>query len=231
MRAKLISIFVFLLMLLPVCIVSGEEHHQESLRVPQYLVISLKPSDTDASISSILTDIELQLKVDGIILVPSTDGHWGGEYDLLKPDSSDSFKAVKSQIMEIERQINDLNTTIEEAKESMDVSVHQIEDISSQLMIIRNELKEIEARNGLQNKEISLLKRNLMGLTDVQLEQSEKISELKNDENAIYQYINKSISGSNRFIALIFIILLMIVFVLTLATLKERFFSQTNRWL
>ena len=127
--------------------------------------------------------------------------------------------------------MNELTTSIVEAKKSIDISAQLIRSFNNQIITVKNELKEKEALIVLKDKDIAILQNTQFELNDSLSQQRAQISVLKNEENALYQYMNKSISSKNKYIAILIIVLVLIVLALSFGTIKDRYFPQTYKWI
>lgn len=232
MKVKLVIVSVFLLIFVIISIVSGDEFNKESSHGSKCLVVLLKPLHSNINLSSLKTYIELKLRIAGIKVISAEEGLMTDEYGSLIIDSnSDSINVLKAQIIEIENQMNELKTSIVEAKKSIDISSQLIISFNDQTIALKKELEEKKALIVSKDKDIALLQKTQFELNYSLSQQREQISVLKNEKNALYQYMNESISSKNKFIAILIIVLLLTVIALTFRTIKDRCFPQTYKWL
>jgi len=213
-------------------IVSGNEFKKESLHGLKGLLLLLKPLHSDINVSSLKTDIELKLRIAGIKVLYAEEGLITDEYgSLIINSNSDSINVLKAQIIKIENKMNELTTSIVEAKKSIDISAQLIRSFNNQIITLKNELKEKEALIALKDKDIAMLQNTQFELNDSLSQQRAQISVLKNEENALYQYMNKSISSKNKYIAILLIVLVLMVFALSFGKIKDQYFPQTYKWI
>ena len=225
MRGKLFIISIVLFIFLLLRIASGNDSDQKFLDDSNYIVLLLKPSDSEINLSSILTEIELQFKVEGIKIISSKESVMG---TVTTESISDSFNILKEEIIAIENEINDFRKSVIKSNEEYAYSIININD---QITELKSEVEKIEMLTTMKDRKMSQLTKDQMELRNMVSEQKEEISELKKGKNDVYQYINKSISSSNKFIAMLFIILILLVFALTFGAIKDRYFTQTYKWL